>query len=159
MSKTTHFGYQKVNYSEKQKLVNDVFDSVANKYDLMNDIMSLGLHRFWKNYAIDISGVKENDIVLDLAGGTGDMASRFSQIIGKKGKLILSDINNTMLQEGRSKLINKGIINIDFVQANAESLPFKRNYFDCVSMAFGLRNVTNKEIAIKKIYKVLKKGG
>ena len=159
MDKTTHFGYKKVDSNKKQKLVDDVFDSVANNYDLMNDLMSFGMHRFWKKYTTEISGIKENDVVLDLAGGTGDMAYRFSKIIGPKGRLILCDINNSMLTEGRKKLIDKGVINIDFIQANAEKLPFKENHFDCVNIAFGLRNVTDKELALKQIYKILKKGG
>ena len=159
MDKTTHFGYKKVDSNKKQKLVDDVFDSVANNYDLMNDLMSFGMHRFWKKYTTEISGINKNDVVLDLAGGTGDMAYRFSKIIGPKGRLILCDINNSMLTEGRKKLIDKGVINIDFIQANAEKLPFKENHFDCVNIAFGLRNVTDKELALKQIYKILKKGG
>lgn len=159
MDKTTHFGYKKVDSDKKQKLVDDVFDSVANNYDLMNDLMSFGMHRFWKKYTTEISGIKKDDVVLDLAGGTGDMSCRFSKIIGPEGRLILCDINNSMLIEGRKKLIDKGVVNIDFIQANAEKLPFKENHFDCVNIAFGLRNVTDKELALKQIYKILKKGG
>lgn len=158
MDKSTHFGYQKVDAAKKQKLVNKVFDSVSENYDLMNDILSFGMHRFWKKYTINLGNIKQDSKILDLAGGTGDMAAKFSKI-ANKGQTVLCDINNLMLAEGRNKLTDKGIINIDFVQANAENLPFKKNYFDCVSIAFGLRNVTNKDLTLKQIHKVLKKGG
>ncbi|MDA9801679.1 bifunctional demethylmenaquinone methyltransferase/2-methoxy-6-polyprenyl-1,4-benzoquinol methylase UbiE [Candidatus Pseudothioglobus singularis] len=159
MEKTTHFGYKQVDVEKKQGLVKEVFDSVAGKYDLMNDVMSMGTHRLWKNYTISSSNVKEGDHVLDIAGGTGDLAIKFRKKVGTSGKVILSDINESMLHEGRKNLINHGIIDVEFVQANAESLPFEDNTFDCVSIAFGLRNVTDKDAALKQMYRVLKKGG
>jgi demethylmenaquinone methyltransferase/2-methoxy-6-polyprenyl-1,4-benzoquinol methylase len=159
MEKTTHFGFQQVDVDQKQGLVKGVFDSVASKYDLMNDVMSLGTHRLWKNYTIASSNVSKGDKVLDIAGGTGDLAIKFRKKVGDSGKVILSDINGSMLEEGRKNLINHGIIDVDFIQANAESLPFEDNTFDCVSIAFGLRNVTHKNIALKQMHRVLKKGG
>ena len=159
MEKTTHFGYKQVDVVKKQGLVKEVFDSVAGKYDLMNDVMSMGTHRLWKNYTISSSNVKEGDHVLDIAGGTGDLAIKFRKKVGTSGKVILSDINESMLHEGRKNLINHGIIDVEFVQANAELLPFEDNTFDCVSIAFGLRNVTDKDAALKQMYRVLKKGG
>ncbi len=159
MNKTTHFGFKDVSVSEKQGLVKDVFDSVANKYDLMNDVLSFGAHRLWKLYTIKSSNVKAGDRVLDIAGGTGDLAIAFNKITGEKGRVVLSDINSNMLKEGRSNLVNSGVFGVDFVQSNAESLSFESNSFDCVSISFGLRNVTNKDIALKEMYRVLKKGG
>ena len=159
MEKTTHFGFQQVDIDQKQGLVKGVFDSVASKYDLMNDVMSLGTHRLWKNYTIASSNVSKGDKVLDIAGGTGDLAIKFRKKVGDSGKVILSDINGSMLEEGRKNLINHGVIDVDFIQANAESLPFEDNTFDCVSIAFGLRNVTHKNIALKQMHRVLKKGG
>ena len=159
MEKTTHFGYQQVDVDQKQGLVKGVFDSVASKYDLMNDVMSLGTHRLWKNYTIASSNVSKGDTVLDIAGGTGDLAIKFRKKVGDSGKVVLSDINGSMLEEGRKNLINHGVIDVDFIQANAESLPFEDNTFDCVSIAFGLRNVTHKNIALKQMHRVLKKGG
>jgi|TARA_Y100001001_G_scaffold44174_1_gene39181 demethylmenaquinone methyltransferase/2-methoxy-6-polyprenyl-1,4-benzoquinol methylase len=159
MEKTTHFGFQQVDVDQKQGLVKGVFDSVASNYDLMNDVMSLGTHRLWKNYTIASSNVSKGDKVLDIAGGTGDLAIKFRKKVGDSGKVILSDINGSMLEEGRKNLINHGVIDVDFIQANAESLPFEDNTFDCVSIAFGLRNVTHKNIALKQMHRVLKKGG
>ena len=159
MEKTTHFGFQQVDVDQKQGLVKGVFDSVASNYDLMNDVMSLGTHRLWKNYTIATSNVSKGDKVLDIAGGTGDLAIKFRKKVGDSGKVILSDINGSMLEEGRKNLINHGVIDVDFIQANAESLPFEDNTFDCVSIAFGLRNVTHKNIALKQMHRVLKKGG
>ena len=159
MEKTTHFGFQQVDVDQKQGLVKGVFDSVASNYDLMNDVMSLGTHRLWKNYTIASSNVSKGDTVLDIAGGTGDLAIKFRKKVGDSGKVILSDINGSMLEEGRKNLINHGVIDVDFIQANAESLPFEDNTFDCVSIAFGLRNVTHKNIALKQMHRVLKKGG
>ena len=159
MEKTTHFGFQQVDVDQKQGLVKGVFDSVASNYDLMNDVMSLGTHRLWKNYTIASSNVSKGDKVLDIAGGTGDLAIKFRKKVGDSGKVILSDINGLMLEEGRKNLINHGVIDVDFIQANAESLPFEDNTFDCVSIAFGLRNVTHKNIALKQMHRVLKKGG
>ena len=159
MAKKTHFGYKEVDVEKKQGLVKGVFDSVAGKYDLMNDVMSMGTHRLWKNYTIASSNVKEGDHVLDIAGGTGDLAIKFRKKVGPEGKVILSDINDSMLLEGRKNLLNHGVIDVDFVLANAESLPFEDNSFDCVSIAFGLRNVTHKDAALKQMHRVLKKGG
>ena len=159
MGKTTHFGFQQVDVDQKQGLVKGVFDSVASNYDLMNDVMSLGTHRLWKNYTIASSNVSKGDKVLDIAGGTGDLAIKFRKKVGDSGKVILSDINGSMLEEGRKNLINHGVIDVDFIQANAESLPFEDNTFDCVSIAFGLRNITHKNIALKQMHRVLKKGG
>ena len=159
MENTTHFGFQQVDVDQKQGLVKAVFDSVASNYDLMNDVMSLGTHRLWKNYTIASSNVSKGDKVLDIAGGTGDLAIKFRKKVGDSGKVILSDINGSMLEEGRKNLINHGIIDVDFIQANAELLPFEDNTFDCVSIAFGLRNVTHKNIALKQMHRVLKKGG
>jgi len=159
MGKTTHFGYQQVDVDKKQGLVKGVFDSVADNYDLMNDVMSIGTHRLWKNYTIASSNVAEGDKVLDIAGGTGDLAIKYREKVGPSGQVILSDINGSMLEEGRKNLLDHGIIDVEFVQANAESLPFEDNTFDCVSIAFGLRNVTHKNVALEQMHRVLKKGG
>lgn len=157
---TTHFGYQTVNTEEKVEKVAKVFHSVADKYDLMNDLMSMGVHRLWKRLTIEKSGVRRGHHVLDLAGGTGDLTSKFSKIVGDKGQVILGDINDSMLKVGRERLIDKGITgNVDYIQLNAETLPFPDNSFDCITMAFGLRNVTNKEAALASMYRVLKPGG
>lgn len=161
MSKeTTHFGYKSVKTHEKQNMVADVFHSVAKKYDVMNDLMSLGIHRLWKRYTIDCSGVRPGHQILDLAGGTGDLTKKFSKLVGKEGQVILADINESMIKVGRERLWNDGVAgNVDYVQANAEHLPFADNSFDLVTIAFGLRNVTNKDAALKSIYRVLKPGG
>lgn len=159
MNNTTHFGFKNVATSDKQNMVRDVFDSVAGKYDLMNDVLSLGAHRLWKNYTIAKSEVKPGDNVLDIAGGTGDLAAKFQQIVGDSGKVILADINTSMLQVGRDNLLNKGLVNIDFIQTNAENLSFADNSFDAVSIAFGLRNITHKQKAIDEMFRVLKVGG
>ena len=157
---TTHFGYQKVPEHEKADKVADVFHSVADKYDLMNDLMSFGVHRLWKHYTIRLSGVKAGQRVLDIAGGTGDLTSKFSRMVGDEGEVILADINASMLQVGRSRLLDRGIAgNVKFVQANAECLPFPDNYFDVITIAFGLRNVTHIDQALKSMYRVLKPGG
>lgn len=159
MEKTTHFGYKDVPTYEKQSLVRDVFDSVASKYDLMNDVMSFGAHHLWKHYTIKTSNIKAGDKVLDIAGGTGDLAAAFSKKTGDSGKVILSDINASMLEQGRKKLIDKGITGVEFAQLSAEDIPFADNSFDIVSIAFGLRNVTNKDKALREMYRVLKPGG
>ncbi len=157
---TTHFGYQQVPVDEKSNKVADVFHSVADKYDLMNDLMSAGVHRLWKKYTIDTSGAKRGDSVLDLAGGTGDLAAKFSRIVGADGKVTLSDINESMLENGRRKLTDLGIVgNIDYVLADAQDLPFPDNHFNLVTMAFGLRNVTDKDAALRSIFRTLKPGG
>jgi len=156
----THFGYKTVKTEDKANLVAGVFHSVANNYDIMNDLMSFGVHRLWKRYAIELSGVRKGQQVLDLAGGTGDLAALLAPKVGSEGKIILSDINDSMLKVGRDRMADKGFIgNIEYVQANAECLPFDDNQFDCVTIAFGLRNVTDKEAALKSIYRVLKPGG
>lgn len=159
-NKTTDFGYQKVAAEEKAKRVAEVFRSVAGNYDLMNDLMSFGAHRLWKQHAVNLSGVKQGQSVLDVAGGTGDLSRLFHQRVGKQGSVLVSDINNAMLLEGRNKLIDAGIVSgIDYVQANAETLPFSDNSFDCISIAFGLRNVTDKQKALGSMFEKLRYGG
>lgn len=158
--KTTHFGYEQVAVEEKQQRVAGVFHSVAAKYDLMNDLMSGGIHRLWKRFTIEASAVRPGHRVLDIAGGTGDLAAKFSRLVGQDGQVILADINSSMLQVGRDKLTDGGIVgNIVYVQANAESLPFPDNYFDCITIAFGLRNVTHKDKALASMLRILKPGG
>ena len=158
--KSTHFGYKTVDAEKKEALVADVFHSVAAKYDLMNDLMSLGIHRLWKRFTIECSGIRPGQKVLDLAGGTGDLTARFSRIVGEQGEVILADINDSMLKVGRNKLRDKGLVgNIHYVQANAEALPFPDNYFDLITIGFGLRNVTHKEQALASMFRVLKPGG
>ena len=157
---TTHFGYQTVTEEEKAARVGQVFDSVADKYDLMNDLMSLGIHRLWKHFALQLAAIRPDQRVLDLAGGTGDLAARLSQAAGKHGQVVLCDINAAMLNHGRDRMIDAGIVdNLEYVQADAEQLPFADNSFDCVTMAFGLRNVTVKENALASIQRVLKPSG
>lgn len=157
---TTHFGYQTVDKAEKVGKVAEVFHSVAAKYDLMNDLMSMGVHRVWKRHTIACAGARPGNQILDLAGGTGDLTAKFSRIVGDQGKVILADINDSMLKVGRDKLRDLGIVgNVEYVQANAEALPFADNSFDVVTIAFGLRNVTDKDKALASIYRVLKPGG
>ncbi|MDZ7661525.1 bifunctional demethylmenaquinone methyltransferase/2-methoxy-6-polyprenyl-1,4-benzoquinol methylase UbiE [Thiohalophilus sp.] len=159
MKKTTYFGYEEVPYEEKVRKVAGVFHSVAGKYDLMNDLMSMGVHRLWKRYTLDMSGVRRGDHVLDLAGGTGDLARKFSRMVGPQGSVTLADINDSMLKMGRERLVNDGIVgNVEYVQANAECLPFPDNHFDAITIAFGLRNVTDKEAALRSMLRVLKPG-
>lgn len=156
----THFGYQTVHAKEKQNKVAEVFTSVASKYDIMNDLMSFGIHRLWKRYAISLSGVRTGQHVLDIAGGTGDLAKVFSKEVGRSGRVVLSDINEAMLEIGRTRLINAGCNNVDFILANAETLdPFKDDSFDLVTISFGLRNVTDKQKALEAMHRVLKPGG
>ncbi|MBR9827790.1 MAG: bifunctional demethylmenaquinone methyltransferase/2-methoxy-6-polyprenyl-1,4-benzoquinol methylase UbiE [Oceanospirillales bacterium] len=158
--KTTHFGYQDVPVEEKVKRVADVFHSVAGKYDLMNDLMSGGIHRLWKRLTIDQSGVRRGHKVLDIAGGTGDLTRKFARMVGPEGKVVLADINDSMLKVGRDKLLNSGVAgNVEYVQANAECLPFASNTFDVITIAFGLRNVTDQNAAIASMLRVLKPGG
>ncbi|QJD71972.1 bifunctional demethylmenaquinone methyltransferase/2-methoxy-6-polyprenyl-1,4-benzoquinol methylase UbiE [Marinobacterium sp. LSUCC0821] len=158
--KTTHFGYQEVPVDEKVGRVAEVFHSVAAKYDVMNDLMSGGIHRLWKRITIESSGARAGQKILDIAGGTGDLTRRFAEIVGPSGKVVLADINDSMLKVGRDKLINKGVAgNVEYVQANAECLPFEDNTFDIITIAFGLRNVTDKDAALRSMNRVLKPGG
>lgn len=157
---TTHFGFRTVAKDQKALMVADIFHSVVAKYDLMNDLMSFGIHRIWKRFAIQYSGVRRGQKVLDLAGGTGDLTAKFSRLVGEEGEVVLADINDSMLKMGCEKLRNRGILgNVSYVQANAEALPFLDDTFDCITISFGLRNVTEKEQALKSIYRVLKPGG
>lgn len=158
--KTTHFGFESVAWDEKEKKVAEVFHSVAKNYDLMNDLMSLGIHRLWKRYTVELSAVRAGDKVLDLAGGSGDITSLLSKKVGATGQIILTDINSAMLNVGRDRLMDQGLFNnINFVQGNAQCLPFTNNSFDCITMGFGLRNVTDKEEALRSMYRVCKPGG
>ncbi len=160
LNEKTHFGYQTVDAGQKRELVGAVFDSVAKRYDVMNDLMSFGIHRFWKRYALGQSGVRYGQRVLDLAGGTGDLAAVLSERVGEQGCVVLSDINDSMLTVGRDRMIDRGLVgNMEYALADAEQLPFAESSFDCVTMAFGLRNVTNKQRALESIYSVLKPGG
>ncbi len=159
-SRTTHFGFQQVDEATKAGKVAGVFDSVATKYDVMNDVMSLGAHRLWKRFTLEISNVRDGQRVLDLAGGTGDLAAKFAPRVGAQGQVVVADINAAMLARGRERLVNEGLIgNVEYVQADAETLPFPDAYFDCITMAFGLRNVTHKDRALASMYRVLKPGG
>jgi demethylmenaquinone methyltransferase/2-methoxy-6-polyprenyl-1,4-benzoquinol methylase len=156
----THFGYKEVDTDAKAGMVADVFHSVASRYDLMNDLMSGGVHRIWKRFTIELSGVRTGNAVLDIAGGTGDLAARFSDIVGAKGRVVLADINDSMLKVGRDKLLDNGrMSNLEFVQADAQYLPFPDDTFDCITIAFGLRNVTDKDRALRSMLRVLKPGG
>lgn len=155
---TTHFGFKSVDEAEKARHVRTVFDSVAPKYDLMNDLMSVGLHRAWKAYTVLVANLKEGDRALDIAGGTGDLAMAFSKKVGKSGQVVHTDINEAMLSTGRNRLIDAGIA-LPTLVCDAEKLPFPANYFDVVSVAFGLRNMTHKDVAIAEMNRVLKPGG
>lgn len=161
MSKdTTHFGYERVPVADKARRVKGVFDSVANRYDLMNDLMSGGLHRLWKRFTIDQAALRQGQAVLDLAGGTGDLARAFARQTGPSGIVVLADINERMLQEGRRRLVDAGVgADVAIAQVNAEKLPFVTSSFDCITIAFGLRNVTDKDAALASMYRVLKPGG
>jgi demethylmenaquinone methyltransferase/2-methoxy-6-polyprenyl-1,4-benzoquinol methylase len=157
---STHFGFQSVSSDEKAGLVRDVFDSVASRYDLMNDLMSGGLHRLWKRFTVSQAALKPGNVVLDLAGGTGDLAREFSRRVGKDGHVILADINAAMLRQGRARLVDAGVSgNLSIAQVDAENLPFADRTFDCTSIAFGLRNVTDKDAALRSMYRTLKPGG
>ncbi|MCO4812038.1 MAG: bifunctional demethylmenaquinone methyltransferase/2-methoxy-6-polyprenyl-1,4-benzoquinol methylase UbiE [Gammaproteobacteria bacterium] len=157
---TTHFGYQDVSADDKANLVRDVFDSVASRYDIMNDLMSAGLHRLWKRHTIAQAAVRPGDVVLDLAGGTGDLARQFSKKVGSTGHVVLADINAAMLKQGRSRLVDAGVSgNLSIAQVDAQDLPFEDGTFDCITIAFGLRNVTDKEAALRSMFRVLKTGG
>ena len=158
--KTTHFGYKTVDVNEKANHVANVFHSVAAKYDLMNDLLSFGIHRLWKRVTIASSGARRGQKILDLAGGTGDLSAKFSDIVGESGQVILGDINDSMLKVGRDKLRDRGIVgNIEYVQMNAEALPFPNNSLDLITIAFGLRNVTDQSKALASMYRCLKPGG
>jgi len=158
--KQTHFGYQTVNEDEKTDKVAEVFHSVAKNYDLMNDLMSLGTHRLWKRFTLNVAKPHKGDRILDLAGGTGDLTKLFAKRIGNQGDIFISDINNSMLLAGRDRLIDQGICHpINYVQANAEALPFPDNYFNIITIGFGLRNVTDKDKALAEMFRVLKPGG
>ena len=158
-TKETNFGFRQVGSQEKSKMVGNVFDAVSENYDLMNDLMSFGIHRLWKKVAIESSGLRADFKVLDLAGGTGDMVKLMKERIKEEGLIVLSDINRKMLEEGRDRLIDEGIEGINLAQIDAQYLPFRNETFDLVTIAFGLRNVTNKEKALKSILGSLKKGG
>lgn len=159
-SSRTDFGFKTVDIDEKAALVGDVFGSVAGRYDLMNDLMSLGAHRLWKHFASSQSGLRAGGKVLDVAGGSGDMSRLFANQVGPAGKVVLTDINSSMLRQGQDKLVNEGIVgNIEYVLVDAEQLCFDDNEFDCVSISFGLRNVTNKDKALSSMFRVLKPGG
>jgi demethylmenaquinone methyltransferase / 2-methoxy-6-polyprenyl-1,4-benzoquinol methylase len=155
---TTHFGYQTVEETDKARQVRGVFDSVAPKYDLMNDLMSLGLHRAWKAYTVLVAHLQEGDRTLDIAGGTGDMALAFFKKVGKTGQVVHTDINEAMLRTGRDRLLDAGVV-LPTVACDAEKLPFPDNYFNVVSVAFGLRNMTQKDTALAEMNRVLKPGG
>lgn len=157
---TTHFGYQQVADSEKAGRVRSVFDSVASSYDLMNDLMSMGTHRLWKRLAVELAGIRRGQRVLDLASGTGDLVNRLAGLVGAEGMVVMSDINAAMLTRGRDRMLDRGRAgNLVFSQINAEQLPFPDNSFDCISIGFGLRNVTHKDRALADMYRVLKPGG
>jgi demethylmenaquinone methyltransferase/2-methoxy-6-polyprenyl-1,4-benzoquinol methylase len=155
---TTHFGYQSVDETEKAKHVRGVFDSVAPKYDLMNDLMSMGLHRAWKAFTVLVANLHEGDQVLDIAGGTGDLSMAFSKKVGKTGRVVHTDINEAMLRTGRNRLLDAGIA-LPTLVCDAEKLPFPSNHFNVVSVAFGLRNMTHKDVALAEMNRVLKPGG
>jgi demethylmenaquinone methyltransferase/2-methoxy-6-polyprenyl-1,4-benzoquinol methylase len=155
---TTHFGYKSVDEAEKAKHVRGVFDSVAPKYDLMNDLMSMGLHRAWKAYTVMVADIREGYQVLDIAGGTGDLALAFSKKVGKTGQVVHTDINEAMLRTGRNRLLDAGVA-LPTIVCDAEKLPFSDQHFDVVSVAFGLRNMTHKDVALTEMCRVLKPGG
>jgi len=158
--KTTHFGYRQVPVGEKALHVRTVFDSVASRYDLMNDLMSLGIHRLWKHQTVEVAGVRRGQRVLDLASGTGDLAERFAGIVGPEGEVVVSDINSAMLTRGRDRLLDDGVAgNAYYAQLDAEALPFADDHFDCVTIGFGLRNVTHKQRALDEMFRVLRPAG
>jgi demethylmenaquinone methyltransferase/2-methoxy-6-polyprenyl-1,4-benzoquinol methylase len=159
-SSTTDFGYTEVPVADKARRVREVFESVAGKYDLMNDLMSGGVHRLWKRFTLSQTGLRPGQRALDVAGGTGDIAAGMAKQVGDSGLVILTDINAAMLTHGRDRMLDKGVVrNLTCSLANAECLPFKDNSFDCVTIAFGLRNVTNKDAALRSMYRVLRPGG
>lgn len=158
--KTTHFGFKSVEWNEKEKKVAEVFHSVAKNYDLMNDLMSFGIHHFWKRFTVELSQVRPGQSVLDLAGGSGDLTRLLLKKVGDSGQVVLADINAAMLSVGRDRLFDQGLFkNVHYVQGNAQCLPFAENSFHCITMGFGLRNVTDKEEALRSMYRVCKPGG
>lgn len=160
MEESTHFGFETVPREEKARRVRTVFESVAERYDLMNDLMSFGFHRLWKRFTVAVSGIRDGECVLDLAGGTGDVARLLLERVGPSGRVVLVDINSAMLEAGRRRLVDAGLVgNLDFVQADAELLPFADASFDCLTIAFGLRNVTDMEVALRAAYRVLRPAG
>lgn len=158
MNQPTHFGFQTVDENQKAERVRGVFDSVAGKYDLMNDLMSGGLHRIWKAYTLGVANIREGERVLDIAGGTGDLAQAFAKRVGSRGQVVLSDINEAMLRQGRDRLLDAGVV-LPLLLCDAEKLPFADDQFDAVSVAFGLRNMTHKDLALAEMARVLKPGG
>jgi demethylmenaquinone methyltransferase/2-methoxy-6-polyprenyl-1,4-benzoquinol methylase len=158
MTKITHFGFNEVSEAEKARKVANVFDSVAERYDLMNDLMSAGLHRLWKRFAVETSSIRKGSRVLDIAGGTADLSALFVEQVGGNGEVWLTDINNSMLTIGRDRLLDHGAA-VSVAQCDAEKLPFPDDYFDCVSVAFGLRNMTRKDAALREMLRVLRPGG
>jgi demethylmenaquinone methyltransferase/2-methoxy-6-polyprenyl-1,4-benzoquinol methylase len=157
---TTHFGYEEVAVGEKAGRVRQVFDSVATKYDLMNDLMSFGIHRLWKRFAVELAAIRPGQRVLDLASGTGDLAARFAELVEADGVVVMTDINAAMLEQGRSQMVDRGLLgNILYTQVNAEHIPFPDSWFNCVTIGFGLRNVTDKQQALREMFRVLKPGG
>lgn len=157
---TTHFGFETVSVNDKVNKVADVFHSVASRYDLMNDLMSMGIHRLWKRFTVEAASVKPGQTVLDIAGGTGDLTSQFVERVGSQGQVVLADINDSMLCQGRARLTDQGLVgNIRYVQADAQKLPFAKNSIDRICIAFGLRNVTDIDLALKSMYETLKPGG
>jgi len=158
--RTVDFGFEKVAWSDKAGRVRGVFDSVAGKYDVMNDLMSFGVHRLWKHFTLSLTGLRPGQHALDVAGGTGDLALGLLRQVGKSGRVVLSDVNAAMLEVGRDRLLDKGFVgNVECIVADAERLPFEDNTFDCVTIGFGLRNVTDKAAALAQMYRVLKVGG
>lgn len=155
----THFGFEEVPTAQKQQRVREVFSSVASSYDVMNDLMSFGIHRLWKRFVIDLAGVRPGEKVLDVAGGTGDLSREFRRLVGPQGLVVLSDINEAMLRQGHVRLADKGVVDVPLALANAEKLPFAEGSFDCITIGFGLRNVTDKDAALASMTKALKPGG
>ena len=156
----THFGYRAVDADDKASLVRGVFDSVASKYDLMNDLMSFGVHRLWKRFAVELAGIRQGQRVLDLASGTGDLVDRMADLVGPQGLVLMTDINAAMLRVGRDRMIDRGHGgNLAFVQVDAEALPFPDDSLDLITIAFGLRNVTDKDVALRAMFRALKPGG
>ncbi len=157
---STHFGFETINAQEKAGRVKAVFDSVASRYDLMNDLMSFGIHRIWKRFAVELAGIRRGQKILDLASGTGDLAARFAGLVGPDGLVVMTDINAAMLNQGRIRMADEGLVgNLAYTQVNAEQIPFPDNSFDCITIAFGLRNVTDKQQALNEMQRVLKPGG